>query len=128
MSNRVLSGPHFITTAPSLTVCAGCRTPILAVTVGGLDRHIDLTPLTDAGELAALLAGRATYDLRGEHLIRRYVERVAAGRRELPVLAGHACRVIDPGHVDQAAAGAVAGLLARLAGADDAPLLDSAPF
>lgn len=89
--SRTLTGPHLITTTPSLTACHRCRLPLLAATVGGLDRHIDPQPLQQAGELAALLAGRTTYDLRGELLIRRTRWRIAGGRRDLPVLAEHYC-------------------------------------
>jgi hypothetical protein len=120
VTTRTITGPHFITTAPSPIDCPSCRRPILAATVGGLDRHVDPTPLNPAGELAALLTGRATYDLAGarrDHLIRRNVHRIGAATG-LPVLADHTCTPPTPGHVDQARLEAAEG---PVVAADDRP-------
>lgn len=110
--SRTLTGPHLITTTPTATTCRHCRRPILAATIGGLDRHLDLVQLTPAGELAALLAGRATFTLRGDLLARRTVHHIRGGS-PTPVLPEHACPGVDPTHVaaDQAA---VTALLRRL--------------
>jgi len=115
---RVITGPHLITTAPKLINCRDCGRPLLAVTVGGLDRHVDPAPLTELGELVALLAGRTTYDLSGpmaDHLIRRNVHRIAA-ERSRPVIATHACVPPEQGHVDHGHLDRAAGLVRRLLG------------
>lgn len=120
---QVITGPHFITTRPTLVDCRACGRPQLAVTVGGLDRHIDPAPLTAAGELAALLAGRATYNLAGplsDHLIRRTVHHIHGRDRTVPVVADHGCTPPDSSHVDQRRLELCAALVRRLAGHDDA--------
>lgn len=118
---RVITGPHLITTAPNVITCRSCGRPLLAVTVGGLDRHVDPAPLTELGELAALMSGRVTYDLSGslaDHLIRRTVHRIAVPRG-LPVVAEHRCDSqpdsthVDHGHLDRAV-----GLVRRLLGGE----------
>lgn len=113
--SRTLTGPHFITTVPTLTVCAGCRRTLLTATVSGLDRRIDTDPLTETGELAALLAGRVTYHLRGHLLTRRRPEHIRGGRN-LPVLADHRCTPTDASHLERSRQPPVAALIATLAG------------
>jgi hypothetical protein len=71
--------------------CQKCRHPVMASTVSGLPRHIDISALTMAGELAALLEGRATFSLYGERLWRRNAEQIASGRRDYPVFREHRC-------------------------------------
>lgn len=98
----ILTGPHLITTRPTVTRCAGCRRTILAATIGGIDRHIEPTTLNDVGELAALVAGKATYDQRSELILRRGAERLRQPRHpHVPVLADHDCTVVPEEHVDQ---------------------------
>lgn len=130
MSTRTITGPHFITTEPSLITCR-CGQPILAATVGGLDKHIDPTPLTEAGELAALLTGRSTYDLAGarrDHLIRRDIHRIHAGRQH-PVLAEHRCGAGPaPGHVDHAHLQTATDLVRRLLGGQVITTDDNPPY
>lgn len=119
-ASQVITGPHLITTKPSAITCRTCQRPILAATVGGLDRHVDPTPLTPPGELAALLEGRPTYDLSGplaDHLIRRNVHRIRAARIR-PVVAEHTCRPPDRAHVDHTHLEAAVFLVQRLLGAD----------
>jgi hypothetical protein len=121
-AGQVLDGPHLITTRPGLIHCRTCRRPVLAATVGGLDRHIDPVPLTEPGELAALLAGRPTYDLAGsmaDHLIRRTVHHIRAGARRLPVVALHDCAPPDPAHVDHTHLEKAAALVRRLLGGEE---------
>jgi hypothetical protein len=123
---RVINGPHLITTAPALVPCRTCQRPQLAATVTGLDRHVDPAPLTPAGELAALLAGRPTYNLAGpnrEHLIRRTVHHIHAPRRH-PVVADHTCQPPAPGHVDHTWLEVAVALVHHLAGGQ--PLTDGA--
>lgn len=115
---RVITGPHLITTAPALVPCRSCRRPQLVATVDGLDRHVDPAPLTSAGELAALLAGRATYNLAGlnrDHLIRRTVHHIRGGRRH-PVVADHTCQPPAAGHVDHTHLEVAVALVQHLAG------------
>lgn len=95
MARQVSSGPHSITTAPSLTTCRSCNSPVLAATVRGLDEHVDTATLNDAGELAALLDGRRTFSLVAEdYLSLRTALDIAAGPPKRPVLAQHGCRVV----------------------------------
>ena len=111
---RTLSGPYLITTSPSLTTCR-CGLPVLAATVVGLDRHVDTAALNDWGELAALLAGRKTYELHGEQLVPRSSERLREGRpADTPVLADHACTITPDEHVDDTFMGKAMKLLASL--------------
>lgn len=92
MTRQVSPRPFLITTAPSLTVCRACNRLVLAATVGGLDRHVDTATLTEAGELSALLEGRATYQLVTEdYLVRRNVHHIRA-ETQRPVLADHDCK------------------------------------
>lgn len=117
MSNRRMSNSeHLITTAPSLTHCGSCHRLVLAATVTGLDRHIDVDPLTDHGELAALLAGRPSYNLVGELLIRRTPERIRLSE-PATVLAEHDCAPTPPEHVDRAHMTAAIWLVQHLLGA-----------
>jgi hypothetical protein len=121
VKTRVITGPHFITTSPTLITCRHCGRPILAATVEGLDRHVDPVPLTLAGELAALLAGRPTYDLAGamrDHLIRRTVHHIRGGARQLPVVADHDCASPDPAHVDHSHLEVAAALVRHLLGGE----------
>lgn len=103
MSSRVVSGgPYLITTAPSLIQCQTCDRPVLAATVGGLDRHIDTACLNPAGELAALLQGRPTFELHNDRLIRRGAEKIRAGRTGHPVMAEHSCDPVPNHHIEHA--------------------------
>lgn len=126
MSNRNVSGgPHLITTAPSLTVCRRCKRPVLAATVGGIDRHVDTATLNDVGELAALIEGRATYALVAhDYLSRRTVHDISAGAPKHPVLADHVCKEIPDHHIEHAwtlaaKALAISALGATIPGAGD---------
>lgn len=130
---QVITGPHFITTRPTLIDCQTCHRPQLAATVGGLDRHVDPAPLTAAGELAALLDGRATYHLAGpltDHLIRRTVHHIRGGDRTRPVVADHVCAPPVAAHIDPAQLAVCAALVRRLAGhlEPDGGLPDRPPF
>lgn len=128
MSNRVVSGgPFLITTVPTLTICRRvvdhrngrmCKRPVLAATVGGLDRHVDTATLNDVGELAALIEGRATYALVAQdYLSRRTVHDISAGAPKRPVLADHTCKEIPDHHIEQAWTLAAQALLQNALGA-----------
>lgn len=127
MVRQLSNGPHFITTSPTVTTCHRCRRPVLAATVTGLDRHVDLATLTAEGELMALLERRATYELRGERLIRRTTLHIGNGERACPVLADHACKPVPEHLVDHVWDEVAVALARRLLGA--APVLpDNPPF
>lgn len=96
---RTVRGPYLITTSPSMTVCTRCHRTVVAATVAGFDRHIDLAALNDAGELVALLSGCQTYELVGDELMKRNPGMIAKPRRR-PVLADHRCADIPAGQTD----------------------------
>ena len=99
---QVSPGPYLITTSPSLIKCGKCGRPVLAATVQGLDRHIDTACLTQLGELAVLLEGRTTFNLRHDVLSVRGPDKIRAGTRGAPVLAQHACKDTPEEHIDPA--------------------------
>jgi hypothetical protein len=77
--------------------CARCQAPILAgldATMAAVAVRADPTPLTPLGEAAALLGGRATFDLSDvagrKELTYRYCDQIS-GLRRYPVLAAHEC-------------------------------------
>lgn len=129
MARTVSNGPYLITTAPSLTRCRGCRRPVLAVTVDGIDRHVGTATLTPAGELAAILDGRATYHVAAaDYLVRRTVLHIAADIAR-PVLADHACKEVPDHHIDHAWTLAAQALLQTALGATVVPAGDQpCPF
>jgi hypothetical protein len=93
-----MSGDHLITTKTRVTTHR-CGRIVFDAIVEGLPVHADPTPLTPIGELAALLAGRRTYDLARRELWHRDRWRIC--RREHPVVADHRCGIPPPpaGHV-----------------------------
>lgn len=129
MARQVSNSPHMITTAPKLTVCWKCKRPVLAATLGGIDRRVDTATLNDAGELAALLEGRATFGLvGGEYLARRTVAHIKSDR-QLPVLAEHACKEIPDHHIEHAWMLAAQALILSTIGATVSPVTgDQPPF
>lgn len=125
MPRTVSNGPHLITTSPSLITCPICHRPVLAATVGGLDRHVDPATLNDSGELAAVLEGRATYFLATEdYLVRRTVEHIRGASVQRPVVADHTCRSVDPRHVDEAWTQYAVALISHLLGGSVIPAGD----
>lgn len=104
-----------ITKAPTATTCSRCSAPLLAATVGGLDVRVDPVALNDLGELAALMGGRRTYEVRGEWLILRRPEHIRAGNRG-PVLGAHACTPVADDHIDHCALTQAAALVRSLLG------------
>ena len=117
MTRNVSGREHLITTAPSLIQCQTCHRPVLAATVGGLDRHIDTACLNPAGELAALLSGRSTYEMRNDMLVRRGPEKIRAGSPGAPVLAEHSCAPVPENHIEHAwTAAAVATVIQAVGG------------
>jgi hypothetical protein len=96
MPRQTSSGPHLISTSPSLIKCRKCGQPVMACTVSGMDRHIDPAALTQAGELAVLLSGRATFSLRGDTVFSRTPEKIRSGDRRYPVLPEHRCGATIP--------------------------------
>ena len=76
--------------------CARCRRHVLACRVDGLLVRCDPENLTVAGELAARIQNRLTFDVhvyglpRRMHLEFRHLTRIKAPRR-YPVVAAHSC-------------------------------------
>jgi ribosomal protein S27E len=116
MARQTSTGPYLVTEAPSLINCRKCGRAIMAATVGGMAVHIDTATLNPVGELAALMQGRSTYNLRGDHLFRRHPEQIRAGDRRLPVLAKHACTDTPPEHIDPAFAEVAVALIVHACG------------
>jgi hypothetical protein len=116
MPRQVSNGPFSITTAPSFTKCHRCHRPVLAATVGGLDRRVDAATLTQAGELAALLEGRATFHLASQdYLVSRNVLHIKSDTQR-PVLAEHACKEVPDHLIDHAWTWAAMALIASACG------------
>jgi hypothetical protein len=127
MTRQLSNGPYFITTAPTMTTCYRCHRLVLAATVGGLDYRIDVDPLTEMGELTALLSKRATFDLTGELLTQRGPERI----RDHPpttVLAQHTCAPTLQDHISAAHMTAAICLVQHLLGAEVLDTTTTAPF
>lgn len=134
MVRTVSNGPYLITTTPSLVTCRRvvnqrtgqmCNRLVLAATVTGIDRHVDPATLNDAGELAALMAGRATYHLATQdYLVRRTVEHIRGESVKRPVLADHICARVDPRHVDEAWTAYSVALITSLLGGSVIPAGD----
>lgn len=90
-----------LSTRPHPTVCPRCRALILVALdspVAGIPVRLDPVPLDAEQELAARLAGRATYDLTGRARVEvAYRDEYAITRRDWPVLATHTCPGPVPG-------------------------------
>jgi hypothetical protein len=83
---------HSLETSPAIAKpCPRCRRPLLTGLAEGIHAYVDITPLTPAGEIAAVLAGRQTYTLRRTGLIQRDAYRRADPALASPVLAQHDC-------------------------------------
>ena len=90
---------NFLATTPvSGAVCRRCRTLTLTGHAEGLRATVDLTPLSPAGELSALLAGRWTYTLMRTGLVHRDAGRIAGNGlpADAPILAEHRCGYTPP--------------------------------
>lgn len=94
-----MTGP-FITTPVITGTHPRCGAVVLHGHAEGVFARVDLTPLTRAGEIAAICHGLQTYTLTRTGLIHRDAGRIAgtalvdAG----PVLAEHACHRHIPAH------------------------------
>lgn len=86
---------------PQLQRCPRCRALILAALdspVAGIPVRVDPVPLDAEQELAARLAGRATYNLTGiSRMAVVYRDADTITRRTWPVLADHVCPGPIPG-------------------------------
>jgi hypothetical protein len=95
---------HLITTRPVARRCPRCRRLHLTGLAEGLPYRVDPTPLTAHAELAARLAGRASYQLVASTLVYRNQWHIAHDltRGRPPVFADHHCHTpvkatdIDP--------------------------------
>jgi len=90
-----------LTVHPHPTTCHRCRALILAALdspVAGIPVRLDPVPLDAEQELAARLAGRATYNLTGiSRMAVVYRDADTITRRTWPVLADHVCPGPIPG-------------------------------
>lgn len=90
---------HLITRPARADACRRCGWPVLTAISGGCPVQADIQPLAADTELAALLAGRLTYDIcvsgNRVHLERRDIFRIRAGRNH-PVVATHTCKREPP--------------------------------
>jgi len=85
-----------LTRNAGIRTCRTCRAHCLAgIASTGIDAWADLGELHAAGELAALLAGRATLSLyAGRQLVprdRHWIAAYPAGRTDRPAYASHRC-------------------------------------
>lgn len=83
---------HLITTVAKQDTCPRCRQPTLAALDAGIPARVDIQAIDQAGELAALLDNKWTY----EHttwgsLIHRDATRIAAGPPRGTIHAQHKC-------------------------------------
>lgn len=89
----------------------------MAATVVGFDRHVDTATLNDLGELAAVMAGRTTYELHGELIVPRTRYRLAAPRDpSIPVVADHVCQPIPDVYLDRTHERTAMALVASILG------------
>ncbi|HEX8627081.1 MAG TPA: hypothetical protein VF755_02790 [Catenuloplanes sp.] len=87
---------HLITRRVGLRRCPRCPALLLTGVTEGVPVHVDPVPVTAAGELAAVLSGRATYTLARGELVHRDGDRDHLGD---PVLIAHRCgHPVPPEH------------------------------
>jgi hypothetical protein len=97
-------------TPPTLHACPRCRAVVLRCLCEGLDTETDTTPLTIAGQIAALETGRNLYQIeipryagrKGAYLIPRDENRIRSSKPHV-ALAEHKCGEPLKEHVDEAA-------------------------
>lgn len=108
---------YLITEPAKAAACNRCGSRVITAVTGGLTTITDIQALSVNEEIAALLTGRATFDLQanGQRVFIEWrdVNRIRAGRRH-PVVALHQC---GPG-----------ARLLPLPAAPAAPLPDDPPF
>jgi len=85
---------HLITRPAKISNCPRCGALILSAVTGGLTTITSIDPLSIDEEIAALLTGRATFDMQISgtciYLEWRDITRIRAGRK-YPVVAMHPC-------------------------------------
>lgn len=93
---------HLISTTPRRARCTRCRRTVLDGIDTGVPYRVDAIPLNLHGELAALITGRTSYRVSGQHLTWRDPNNIAADthRGRPPVCATHSCDPVDPTHLD----------------------------
>lgn len=92
---RTTSADHLIDRPMQIAVCDQCGTHLLVAIVGGITTYADMQPLSVNAEIAAILCGRATFDIvtdgiRKAYLVSRDIFRIR-GERKCSVVASHAC-------------------------------------
>ncbi|MEV6526871.1 hypothetical protein AB0M43_33565 [Longispora sp. NPDC051575] len=80
---------HLISTRVLAGQCPRCRTLVLTGIAEGVPAHVDPHPVAPAGELTAVVQGRATYTVKQGELVRRDALRVRSLRG--PVVVDHRC-------------------------------------
>jgi hypothetical protein len=108
-----------------------CARPVLAATIGGLDKHVDTATLNETGELIALLSGCRTYELHGDELVQRSAGRIGSSEQTAPVVADHRCGRITPiNEIDAKWSAVAAAMIVRALGGMivGRPGSDEAPF
>lgn len=93
---------HLINTRPRADTCPTCRHIVITARTRGWPTTADPQPLNNLGEAAALLAGRATFNLHHDRLTRRDHFRIAGNRQPRgTVIATHRCgHTAPPQHRD----------------------------
>lgn len=74
--------------------CPRCAGGLVVAMVEGITVRVDPIPVTAAGELAARIAGRLSYELRRGLLLERDEYRIRGGRIEGPILIAHKCGMV----------------------------------
>lgn len=89
---------HLVSTTASQTTCDRCGASLLTGWAEGILARVEAVALDRAGEIAALIQGRITYDLVYGELVDRDARRIR-GQRRGSVYAEHRCereKVIPP--------------------------------
>ena len=95
-SPMTMAERHLATTTITGTACRHCHALVLTGLAEGLQAWVDPTPLNQAGEIAALIAGRWTYTLTRAGLVHRSHWRIGDTRITGPILAEHRCGHVCP--------------------------------
>ena len=84
---------HLVSTKITHTRCPHCRAHILVALDNGIPARVDPTPLLNrTAEIAALLAGRWTYELHLGELMHRDAARIHANNTRGTIHADHQCK------------------------------------
>jgi hypothetical protein len=87
---------HLVSTPAAATTCRKCRRIVLAGWSDGFMVRTDPQPLNALGELAALVAGKRTYNVSAVTRLLWLRDTYNIGRRDHQVLADHICGAAQP--------------------------------